>query len=200
MIGIYCIKNKVNDKCYIGSSNDLAYRESMHFHKLKINNHINQHLQNSYNKYGKENFEFTIIELIGENEFTKEYLLEREQYYFDTLQPKYNILMIAGSNLGYEHSEETKLKISNTTKGVKKSKEHAQHISNAQKGKTLSDEHKQKLSEAAKIRKSQNHTTKISVDGMIYNSIKDASEILNIKYNTIQKRLINPKFENYIKL
>ncbi len=84
--------------------------------------------------------------------------------------------------------------------GVKKSEEHAKHISEGQKGKIFSNEHKQKLSEAAKNRKSQNHTTKIIVDNVTYNSIKEASEILNIKYNTLQKRLSNPKFENYIKL
>ena len=58
MIGIYCIKNKLNNKCYIGSSNDLIYRECMHFHKLKYNKHVNNHLQASYNKYGRDNFEF----------------------------------------------------------------------------------------------------------------------------------------------
>lgn len=34
-------------------------------------------------------------------------MIEREQYYIDTLNPEYNILKIAGSPLGYKHSEET---------------------------------------------------------------------------------------------
>ena len=34
-------------------------------------------------------------------------MIEREQYYIDTLNPEYNILKIAGSPLGYIHSEET---------------------------------------------------------------------------------------------
>jgi group I intron endonuclease len=37
-------------------------------------------------------------------------LIEREQYYLDTLEPKYNILKIAGSSLGYKHSLKTLLK------------------------------------------------------------------------------------------
>jgi group I intron endonuclease len=45
-------------------------------------------------------------------------LLEREQYYFDTLNPKYNILKIAGSSKGVILSEETKAKISKSLKGV----------------------------------------------------------------------------------
>ena len=30
-----------------------------------------------------------------------------------------------------------------------------------------------------------------------YNSLKEASELLQIKYNTLQQRLKNPRFENY---
>ncbi len=197
MIGVYCIKNKVNSKCYIGSTNDIAYRESMHFHKLKNNKHINKHLQNSYNKYGKDNFEFTIMELIGENEFTKEYLLEREQYYLDTLRPEFNILTIAGSNLGFKHSNEVKRKISSKLTGISKTEEHKRHIQDSQKGRVFTEEHKKKLSEAAKHRKKASRIVKIMIDNVIYNSIKEASELLNIKYNTIQVRLKNDKFNNY---
>ena len=38
-------------------------------------------------------------------------VLSREQYYMDLLQPEQNILKIAGSSLGYKHTEEDKLKI-----------------------------------------------------------------------------------------
>ena len=37
--------------------------------------------------------------------------MDREQYYLDCLKPEYNILKIAGSSLGFKHSEETKVKI-----------------------------------------------------------------------------------------
>jgi group I intron endonuclease len=35
-------------------------------------------------------------------------LIEREQYYISLFNPEYNILKIAGSNLGFKHSEATK--------------------------------------------------------------------------------------------
>lgn len=40
-----------------------------------------------------------------------EVLLQREQYYFDTYHPDYNILKVAGSPIGYRHSEAAKKQI-----------------------------------------------------------------------------------------
>jgi group I intron endonuclease len=52
--GIYRIINKINDKFYIGSSDNIERRFSRHLLDLKKNKHDNQHLQNAWNKYGKE--------------------------------------------------------------------------------------------------------------------------------------------------
>jgi group I intron endonuclease len=54
--GIYMIKNTLNNKVYIGSSNDIKDRVKHHFTALKFNKHQNKKLQRSYNKHGKENF------------------------------------------------------------------------------------------------------------------------------------------------
>jgi group I intron endonuclease len=53
-------------------------------------------------------------------EYCKESDLDvKEQYYFDTLNPQYNIQKIAGgSSRGLILSEETKAKISKALKGV----------------------------------------------------------------------------------
>lgn len=56
--GIYKIRNKKNDKVYIGSSRNIERRFREHKVYLKNDSHCNNHLQNSWNKYGKENFEF----------------------------------------------------------------------------------------------------------------------------------------------
>lgn len=137
------------------------------------------------------------LEIIDIDDSIKENLLMREQFWIDNLKPAYNILPVAGSNLGYQHTEETKQKISNSTKGVKKSESHVKHIREGQKGRVLSEEHKAKLSQAAKHRKSQSHHSIINIDGVVYNSIKEASEKTKVKYNTIQRRLKNPNFPNY---
>ena len=144
-----------------------------------------------------EAFEFEVLEIIDIDDSIKENLLMREQFWIDNLKPAYNILPVAGSNLGYHHTEQTKQKISNSTKGVKKSESHAKHIREGQKSRVLSEEHKAKLSQAAKHRKSQSHHSIINIDGVVYNSIKEASEKTKVKYNTIQRRLKNPNFSNY---
>jgi group I intron endonuclease len=59
--GIYRIINKTNNKIYIGSSVNILSRFSKHKSLLKHNKHDNDYLQNSYNKYGLENFLFEII-------------------------------------------------------------------------------------------------------------------------------------------
>lgn len=103
---IYCILNSINNKCYIGSAISAYNRKYEHFYKLKNRIHFNFHLQNAYNKYGKENFEFKIIENV---EDPKD-LIKREQWFIDNLKPQYNLTNVAGSTLGYKHSSETKEK------------------------------------------------------------------------------------------
>jgi group I intron endonuclease len=195
--GVYLISNNVNGKCYVGSTVHLDQRRRGHFSRLANNKHINAHLQNAYNKYGREAFDFEILETIDIDDNIKDKLLKREQFWIDNLKPEYNVLLVAGSNLGYHHTEETKKKISESTTGVKKSEEHAKHIREGQSGRVLTEEHKAKLSEAAKHRKSPSNHAIISIDGVIYNSLKEASEATGVKYNTIQKRLKNPNFSNY---
>jgi len=106
--GVYKIKNLINNKCYIGSTTKLLkYRCITHRCHLRYNRHTNQHLQNAWNKYGENNFEFSIIELCQPNK-----CLDREQHYIDILNPEYNILQFSTGTFGYKHSDEAKKKIS----------------------------------------------------------------------------------------
>lgn len=78
MIGIYKIENKASGKLYIGQSIDIESRWYSHIHDLDSNCHSNRHLQNAWNKYGSNNFQFTVIEKCSEDKLT-----EREQYWID---------------------------------------------------------------------------------------------------------------------
>lgn len=125
MIGIYYIKNKSNGMVYIGQSIQIKTRWARHIWELNTNQHDNQYLQNAWNKYGQNNFEFGILE-----ECPKEMLNERETYWFNKYAPNtYNL-----SSTGEHHylQEESKLKISNKLKGVKKSSETIKRMREAQ--------------------------------------------------------------------
>lgn len=110
--GIYMILNKVNGKRYIGSAVNIRSRWRTHTSRLERNIHHSPHLQSSWNKYGRDAFELIIIE-----ECCKDFLIEREQFYIDLLNPEYNMAKLAGNRSGVKHSDETKAKISMSLKG-----------------------------------------------------------------------------------
>jgi group I intron endonuclease len=126
--GIYLIHNLVNGKQYVGSSKNLTQRLSSYYSLSKLLD--NRYISRSIMKYGHDNFSVLILELIESNENIKKDLLNREQFYLDLLKPVLNINPIAGSSLGYQHSEETK-----------------QLLSSLRMGKSLSEETKQLLSQ-----------------------------------------------------
>lgn len=111
--GVYEIRCIVSNKFYVGSAVDLRARRSDHGKALRGNRHRNRHLQNAWNKYGESSFVFSVLEFVKD----KEKLIEREQHYIDTSNPEYNIARVAGSCLGYRHTEEAKMKVSKANKG-----------------------------------------------------------------------------------
>lgn len=112
--GIYKIVNAINGKVYVGSSINLHNRKKNHFTTLNNGNHHNSHLQKAYNKYGKENFFFEIIEIVTKNEnknIFKENILKSEQYWIDrynacNIKYGYNLAPKASSLLGYKKTPE----------------------------------------------------------------------------------------------
>jgi len=98
--GIYMVKCKINNKIYIGQSIDIGRRWDQH--KYGKGNII---LRNAIQKYGLDNFEFSILEeVITENkpkEVITEELYKKEQLWFDKLKPYengYNINKVAKPN------------------------------------------------------------------------------------------------------
>ena len=90
LCGIYRIVNTKNGMCYVGQSTDLLKRKQTHFSSLGKNEHKNKYLQNAFNLYGEENFEFEIVELCSRNE-----LDDKEEAYVD----KFHSLVPHGYNL-----------------------------------------------------------------------------------------------------
>lgn len=74
--GIYIIKNLINNKVYIGQSRDIYRRWRQHKHLAKSYKGNKNYLYNSMQKYGIENFKFSILK-----ECKVEELNEMEIYY-----------------------------------------------------------------------------------------------------------------------
>ncbi len=168
-IVIYKISNLINNKFYIGSAIDYNRRLREHKSMLRLNKHSCKHLQNAYNKYGIDNFKFEIIEQVED----KTKLIEREQYYIDTLKPEYNKNLIAGNSLGLKHTEESKRKISES------------RINNKWcVGRKLSEETRSKIGDKQKVKIYQYDLYNNLIGE--FNSIKEASEITNINKHSIR--------------
>lgn len=83
--GVYAITNKVTKERYIGSSNDILKRWYGHTEPSCWKQHPNSPLYLDMQKYGVENFTFTIVALA-----TEEHLREVEQSAMKMLNHEYN--------------------------------------------------------------------------------------------------------------
>jgi group I intron endonuclease len=151
MTGIYCVKNNINGKRYIGQSWDIEARCKKYGH----NSH-NEHLERSISKYGIENFSITCLEEVDINEETQERLDNLECIYikiYDTMNESKGYNKRDGGAYG-RLTEETKSRISKTMKGktspligYKQTKEHIEHSRQGNIGKITKEETKLKISQ-----------------------------------------------------
>lgn len=187
--GIYKITNLINGKIYIGSTCNFKDRKSKH--KNKRNNSL---ISKAIFKYGWDNFLFEIIEYCD-----RDILIEREQFYLDTLQPfkennGYNLLRNCIENgwRDHKHTDESKKIMSEKKlgyipwnkgkKGVQECSDETRELMSRNRkgekngfyGKSHSEETKYKLSIFAKNRDMSKFNKKvIQMD-------KDTKEVIKI--------------------
>jgi group I intron endonuclease len=114
MIGIYRIRNIVNNKCYYGSSKEIKNRWNRHIKDLNNNSHYNTILQRAWNKYGEEYFIFEIVEKCKQED-----LFLIEQKYLNT-NPEYNIGTFASGGDNISRNPNKEKVIENIKNGSKK--------------------------------------------------------------------------------
>lgn len=104
--GIYRWTNITTGDSYIGSAIDLSKRLNNYLNIAFLNKELKKGrsiICSALLKHGYSKFELDILEYCQPIN-----LIKREQYYFNSLYPKYNILKKAGSSFGFKHSKATK--------------------------------------------------------------------------------------------
>lgn len=141
---IYKIINIRNNKVYIGQTVNYENRFKDHFYRLSRGIHVNQKLQNAFNKYGSENFQMVKIDSANnKEELDKKEIEYIKKYNSNNRDCGYN-LNSGGAN--GKLSLETKMKLSRAFSGSKnpmyglKGKNHPAH------GYKHSKESKEKIS------------------------------------------------------
>ena len=114
--GIYICSCLSNGYSYIGQAQSLSKRKQQHLSSLRNNRHYNLHLQRAWNKYGEDNFSWSVLELCN-----IDYLDEREQYWinkYDSFNNGFNQTLGGDGKRGYHESDETKEKHAIATKNT----------------------------------------------------------------------------------
>jgi group I intron endonuclease len=194
--GIYTITNNVTKHIYVGAASNVTKRLNDHLCSLRKNIHVNNYMQNSWNKYGEGSFTFELLE-----ECNKTYLYSQEHYWCNMLNShneKY------GFNLKPTHpnnisicTEETKKKIKEKATGRKWSDEYKQLFREKKLGIKQSEEQITKSRES-KYKKVYQY----SLEGEFIREWTSAQHIkkeLNIPANNICNCCNNKKSHNTVK-
>ena len=131
---IYKILNKLDGKYYVGSSTNPHRRWKNHKRSLNLNQHHNDYLQNSWNKYGENSFDFIIVQSFPN--ISPAELLSEEQKWLNIASSdilSYNLTFIAG-NPNLLLSNYSKKKRSESLKKVIKTPEWKNKISQSHIG------------------------------------------------------------------
>ena len=194
---IYCHRNIINNKAYIGQTNCVPYTRRWEGHGVSGSPYRGcRHFQNAIIKYGWDNFEHFILKdnLTKEEANYYEYLFI---HLFNTLDPNIGYNIKEGGN-NHTHSEETRKLISkhhadfsgenHPMWGKHHSEETKRKLSEIKKGHKVSEETKQKISE--KMKGSNNPRAKkvLCIEtGQIFNTAKEAGVWVNRDYSSICK-------------
>lgn len=199
---IYCIENKINGKKYIGlTTKSIEERWHCHVVQAKQNAKRNMVIAKAILKYGKENFEISVLEeCVDEKELRK-----KEKVWIaelNTFNDGYNMTLGGDGLLGYKHTDETKEKMSKSQIGNKNNKGHFKgrnHSEHSKKliseknsgslhgmfGKTHTDEVKKAISEKHKKKVAQYDDNENLVN--VFISYQEAAKFVNGKPQGISR-------------
>lgn len=167
--GVYCITCVINNKKYIGVSNNIYTRINQHKVLLNQNNRKgeNQYLIADWNKYGYDNFDYTVLEYFDKILSKKE--KEDKEFYW------INKLNTIDRNIGYNLRRDS-----------------------SKTGMIALDETKQKYSEANKKRfEKEEERRKIGIKSSLF--WKNNPEIKKQMADKVSKKLTEYYIDQYTK-
>ena len=139
--GIYGIINKINGKVYVGQTGERFLRRYWHHQwKLRDGSHDNTYLQNAWNKYGEDNFNYVVLEVVEDSSLLDELEIKYIDYYKKN-NSSYNMLLGGGGRRGFKMSENTKKLIAEKNRqhmlGTKHSEEAKKKMSKTRSGRHI---------------------------------------------------------------
>lgn len=212
---VYLLKHVPSNKFYVGSSGGIKQRLINHRSALRNNKHYCKPLQAFYNE-DPSSIEECII-LVSDREMA----FELEQFIIDDAAASGLLLNVSPDAKtpykGLKHSEETRQKITasrigelNPNYGKRMSDATKQKIAQAITGeanhfygKTHSEESREKIRDAVLQRIAagtfKTNQRKVVVDGVEYNSVKEAAQALGISSPTLVGRIkkTSPRWSGY---
>ena len=194
---IYCHRNIINNKAYIGQTGAIPYTRRWQGHGVSGSPYKNcPHFERAIIKYGWKNFEhFVLLDNLT---------LEEANHYetlfiflFNTLDPNYGYNVAKGGE-NHTHSEETKKKISehhadfsgenHPMWGKHLSEETKEKIRQARLGTTHTEETKKKLSEATKGNNNPRAKFVLCIEtGQIFSTAKEAAKWAGVNNSCLCK-------------
>lgn len=122
--GLYMIHCLVNNYRYYGESDNLSSRVAGHKYRLRNQTHWLTKLQNDWNNFGQENFQFVALEIGSSWQLKEDRLAKEKQLIESNRDVCYNIFSSWSERAGNKnpfyqkrHSEDSKKRMSFTKKG-----------------------------------------------------------------------------------
>lgn len=168
---IYKIVCKTNKKEYYGRSQEIEKRFRSHKNMLRKNEHNNYYLQKDWIEYGEEDFEFVIIHEFNNLE---ESIRQEQMYINDNIGVGYNVGSATNGGDVMTHNPRKE-----ETRALK------QKVFSGEGNPMYGREKTQKMIDSVK----EANSKKVSIEGVVYNSMTEAAKEYDLKLTTMSHRL-----------
>lgn len=183
-------------KSYIGSSANLydRFRRYFNYSYLSDSKRGASLICKALLKYGYTGFRLEILEYCSKME-----VLSREQFYLDNYKPEYNILKIAGSNLGYKHSVASLKLMSISSKSRNQLEDFLKSKREAMLGREFSKSHLENLALNNPFRQPVVLYNSKTGDSQEFTSMAQAALFLGVHMTTVKRYLNSSKpYNGYV--